>query len=250
MADRNRKELFRDPLSYVFCLAFPLVMLVIMTVINASIPPEAGNTVFRIESLAPGIAVFGQTFLMLFTALSVSRDRAGSFLTRLYATPARSKDFVLGYLLTMGELSFLQNVIIYVASWGISLIVGEPLNPAGLVLSLIILQLSAVFFIGLGLLFGTLFNEKSAPGLSSVVISLGSFLGCIWFDAEGLGGAMLTVCRCLPFFYCTKVGRSALAMDFGAPVFWVPLLVTAGCAAAVTVISVLVFRSRMRADLA
>ena len=48
-SDRNRKELLRDPLSYVFCLAFPLVMLVVMTLVDTSIPRESGMTVFHIQ---------------------------------------------------------------------------------------------------------------------------------------------------------------------------------------------------------
>ena len=87
-SSRNFKELLRDPLSYIFCLGFPLIMLIIMSVINESIPPEANMTLFRIENLAGGIAVFGLSFVMLFTTLTVSKDRSGAFLVRLYATPA------------------------------------------------------------------------------------------------------------------------------------------------------------------
>lgn len=247
---RNRKETLRDPLSYVFCLAFPLVMLIIMTIIDQSIPKEAGMTVFHIDKLAPGIAVFGQTFLMLFTTLNVSKDRAGSFLIRLYATPATSQDFILGYLLPMMEISLLQNVIIYLASWVISLIVKTPLNMAGLLLSLIVLQASAILFISIGLLFGTLFSEKAAPGLCSIIISLSSFLGCIWFDAENLGGVMLKVCKALPFFYCTKIGRSALQLEFGLQSFWIPFLIVTVCAILVNLAAIAVFHSKMQADLA
>ena len=46
-AVRNWKELVRDPLSYAFCLGFPLVMLLVMTLVNESIPAEAGMTLFR-----------------------------------------------------------------------------------------------------------------------------------------------------------------------------------------------------------
>ena len=250
LAARNRKELLRDPLSYIFCLAFPLVMLIIMTIVNSSIPKEAGVSVFRIKKLAPGIAVFGQAFLMLFTTLSVSKDRAGSFMVRLYATPAESRDFILGYLLPMMEISLMQNGIIYVVSWIISQMMKAPLNVGGLLLSLIVLQFSAVLFICIGLLFGTLFSEKAAPGLCSIIISLSSFLGCIWFDADSLGGVMLKVCKVLPFYYCTKLGRSALELDFSAAAFLIPLLVVVICAAVLAFISIIVFRTRMRADLA
>ena len=250
LAGRNQKEILRDPLSYLFCLAFPLVMLVVMTVVNESIPKEAGVTIFRIERLAPGIAVFGQTFLMLFACLSVSRDRSGSFLVRLYATPARPGEFILGYQIPMMELGGAQTLILYAASYVVSLIVKSPLRIPGLLLSFLALQLSALLFISFGLIFGTLFSEKAAPGLCSIIISLGSFLGCIWFDAESLGGVMLKICKALPFFYCTKIGRSALVLDFGREAFWIPLLVVAACALIVNLASVLVFHRRMRADLA
>ena len=82
-AERNVKEVLRDPLSYIFCIGFPLVMLVIMTLVNQSIPKEAGMTIFRIDRLSGGVAVFGQTFVMLFAALCVSGDRSGSFLVRM-----------------------------------------------------------------------------------------------------------------------------------------------------------------------
>ena len=39
---RNIKELLRDPLSYIFCLGFPIIMVTIMTIVNNSIPKEAG----------------------------------------------------------------------------------------------------------------------------------------------------------------------------------------------------------------
>ena len=109
---RNRKEILRDPLSYIFCLAFPLVMLIIMTVVNSSIPKQAGMTVFRIDNLSAGIAVFGQTFVMLFTALTVTKDRSGSFLVRMYATTMKSTDFTIGYILPMIIISFFQSIII------------------------------------------------------------------------------------------------------------------------------------------
>ena len=95
-AKRNSIEVYRDPLSWIFCIAFPIVMLIIMSVVNSAIPKEAGHTLFRIDNLAGGIAVFGQMFVMLFTAIAVAKDRTGAFLTRLYSSPMKSCDFVWG----------------------------------------------------------------------------------------------------------------------------------------------------------
>jgi len=249
-AKRNRKEILRDPLSYIFCLGFPLVMLVVMTLVDASIPAESGNTVFHIGNLCAGIAVFGQAFTMLFTALTVSKDRAGSFLVRLYATPMRSGNFIAGYLLPMLVISFAQTALLYLASWIVSLILGTPISVPGLLLSMLTLLPSAVLFISIGLLFGTLFSEKAAPGLCSVIISLSSFVGGIWFDPDGAGGILLTVCRVLPFYYCTRAARAAVRLDFGLSEWALPLLIVVGCAALFAGLSAFAFRSRMKADLA
>ena len=99
-AKRNLLEVFRDPLSWIFCIAFPIVMLVIMSIVNSAIPKE-GMTLFRIDNLAGGIAIFGQMFVMLFTAIAVAKDRSGAFLTRLYSSPMKSCNFVFGYILPM-----------------------------------------------------------------------------------------------------------------------------------------------------
>lgn len=249
-ASRNLKELLRDPLSYIFCLAFPLCMLIVMTLVDTSVPAEAGVTSFRIWNLTPGVAVFGQTFVMLFTALTVSRDRGSSFLVRMYASPMRSADFVFGYILPMLGIALAQAVITAAAGFVIGLIRGVSLSFPGILLCVLTLLPSAVLMISLGLLFGTLFSEKAAPGLCSVLISLGSFLGGIWFDIESTGGVLLTVARCFPFVYCTRSARSALNLQLSFSDYGLPLLITVLFCAAFTALACFVFRSRMRADLA
>ena len=249
-AVRNGKEILRDPLSYIFCIGFPLVMLVIMTLVDRSIPPEVGMTIFRIDRLSGGVMIFGLTFVMLFTAMTVAKDRSGAFLMRMYASPMTAGDFTAGYLLPMLAIALVQAVLIGAASLLIALITGFDLSVGGLLLAIPTLLPSAVFFCALGLLLGTLFNEKSAPGLCSIIISLGSFLGSVWFDAEATGGVLLKISQWLPFHYCTKTVRSAIMLDLTADAFWLPLAVTAGWAVIAAVCAALVFRSRMRAELA
>ncbi len=246
---RNWKEILRDPLSYIFCLGFPLVMLFIMTIVNESIPEEAGMTIFRIDKLSGGIAVFGQTFVMLFTAITVAKDRSSAFLSRMYASPMTSNDFTLGYMIPMLVIAVVQNLITYTVSFIVSLIVGVSISPVGLLISMLALIPSAIMFISFGFLFGTLFDEKAAPGFCSIIISLGSFLGAIWFDAEATGGIMLTLCKCLPFFYCTKTARSSMALNFGFDEFVLPLIIVSASAVVIAVLSSLIFRTKMKADL-
>jgi len=247
-AGRNLKELLRDPLSYVFCLGFPLIMLIVMTVVDSSIPAEAGMTIFRINNLGPGIAVFGLSFVMLFTCLSVSKDRSGSFLVRLYASPMRSSDFIMGYILPVFALSVAQTVITMISALVIGLITDTEMNMLGALAVVPTLVPLAVFFISTGLLFGTMFSEKASPGLCSIIISLSAFLGGVWFDVEGIDGVMADICNVLPFFHGTKAARAALALEFSVD-YWLSVGITAVYALVMTVVSILLFKRRMRADL-
>ena len=192
-AKRNLLEMTRDPLSYIFCVAFPIVMLVIMTLVNESIPKE-GVTIFQIDKLTGGVIIFGQSFVMLFTGLSVATDRSGSFLTRLFASPMKSSNFTNGYILPMLLIAVVQSFLTCTVGFVISLIVGNPMSIPGLLLVIVTSIPSAAMFTAIGLIFGTIFNEKSAPGICSVIISLGSFLGGIWFNAEQTGGVLYTIC--------------------------------------------------------
>lgn len=244
---RNFKEITRDPLSYIFCLGFPLVMLIVMTIINDSIPPEAAMTIFRIDNLAGGIAVFGLTFVMLFVCLSAAKDRSGAFLVRLYATPMRSADFIAGYVIPTALLAVIQIIITFLASFVVSLITGIKLSPVGLILAAVSLLPTVILMISCGLLFGTLFSEKAAPGLCSVVISFASFLGGVWFDVETVGGIMLKICNVLPFFHAVKAARLAAALNFDG--FLTHFSITVIYAAALTIAAVITFKQKMKADL-
>lgn len=247
-AKRNLIEVVRDPLSWIFCIAFPIVMLIIMSIVNSAIPKEAGNTLFRIDNLAGGIAVFGQMFIMLFTAIAVAKDRSGAFLTRLYSSPMKSGNFVWGYILPMLLTAVIQVCFSLIAAIVISLITGYSLNLLGLLLAVAAVIPSALMFAAIGFLFGTFFNDKAAPGICSIIISLGAMLGGIWFDVEGVGGFMYKLGRCLPFLYATKLARSAIDLEFGVKEFLLPLGVVVFAAFILTLIASIVFKGRMRAD--
>lgn len=236
-------ELVRDPLSYVFALGFPLVMLIVMTVVNDSIPPEAGMTVFRIDNLAPAVYVFGLSFLMLFTALLVSKDRAEAFLVRLYISPMRRADFLFGYTLPVLGLAVMQGIITMVCAFIIGAVTDVPLNPGGLLLVLVVSVPAMLLFVGLGLLFGGLFSDKAAPPLSSVVISLSSFLGGMWMDLEHMSGTLVKICDALPFRHAVQAGRMALAMDFDG--IAEPLAVVSVWVVVIYMLAVLSFRKKV-----
>lgn len=243
---RNLKELLRDPLSYIFCLGFPIVMLLIMTVVNSSIPPEAGMTVFRIDNLSGGIAVFGLSFVMLFAALLLSQDRTGAFLTRLYASPMKAWEFIGGYYLPIILLSVLQSVICFAASFIIAAAEDVQMNAGRILLAILSLIPTAVMFIGFGLLFGSVFNSNAAPGLCSIIISAAGMLGGIWMDVESIGGGLKNVCLALPFYHSVRAVRSIMSgsrAGLGAD-----MLIVAAYTLVAVLISVIAFRKNMVKD--
>lgn len=212
-ARRCMLEIVRDPLSYVFSLGFPLAMLAVMTALNSSVPPEAGMTIFELKSLIPAVYVFGLSFLMLFTAQLVSRDRCGAYLTRLYISPMSGFDFLLGYTVPVFVLAVLQGVITMTAGGMIAVISGEDVKISGMLLAILVSVPSALMFIGFGLLLGVSFGERSAPPVSSAIISTASLFGGMWMDIDSMSGVIAKISHVLPFYHAVRIGRAAMSMN-------------------------------------
>lgn len=243
---RTMKEVLRDPLSYIFCLGFPMIMLLIMTAVYNGLPKEANVAIFRIDNLAPGVAVFGLTFVMMFTSLQVSKDRTTSFMTRLYASPMTPSDFILGYTFPMIILSVIQQIVTFVVAIIIGKMTDVELSITGLLLCMLALLPSAIMYIGFGILFGTLLSDKSAPGICSVIIAGAGMLGGIWMPVETMGGTFLKVCDFLPFRPGVVVARCAFAGQYSDFIkFLVEILVYG---VVLYVLAIIIFRIKMKSD--
>ena len=234
-AKRNLKELLRDPLTMFFGLGFPLVLLVLMNVIQRNVPVR----IFELETLVPGVALFGLTFMALFSGLLLAKDRSSAFLARLAASPMTASDFLLGYLLPMLPLAAGQTAVCL----GETVALGLPLswNLPAVVLSLIP---SALLFIALGLLCGVLFNDRQVGGVCGAILTnVTAWLAGIWFDLSLIGGPFQAVACALPFVHGVEGAKAALAGDWAA----LPghLLRVSLWAAAVMALAVGLFRRRL-----
>ena len=236
-ASRNTKEILRDPLTLIFGLGFPLVLLVLLSAINAGIPKEANNTMFTIQNLAPGISVFGLSFLALFSSMLISKDRTTSFVLRLFTSPIKPADFILGYTLPMLPMALVQSAICYAAA----LFYGLPLS-ADLLLATVVNLPIAVVFIALGLLFGSLLNEKAVGGVCGALLTnLSAWFSNIWFDTSMVGGWFKAVADALPFSHAVNAARAAAAgnyADIMPELWWVIAYALATTAAAIAVFSI------------
>jgi ABC-2 type transport system permease protein len=207
-ANRNAKEILRDPLTLCFGLGFPLILLLLLSAIQANIPVS----LFEIGSLAPGITVFGLSFITLFSATVIAKDRGSSLLQRLYTTPLTPADFILGYTLPILPMAIVQTILCYAAALLLGLDLTVNILPA------ILLNVPvSLLFISLGLLFGSILNEKQVGGICGALLTnLSAWLSGVWFDLALVGDVFCRIAECLPFFHAVEWERALLSGSFDA----------------------------------
>ena len=235
-AGRNTKEILRDPLNLAFGLGFPLVLILLLSAIQANVPVA----LFEIQHLTPGITVFGLSFMTLFSATIIAKDRGSSLLQRLYTTPLTPMDFILGYTLPIIPISVGQCIICYVAA----VVLGLDVTVNILYAVLFVIPV-AILYIALGLLCGSVFNDKQVGGICGALLTnLSAWLSGIWFDLDLVGGAFKKVAYVFPFVHAVDMERAVLSGNFAdifPHVWWV-----LGYAVALLVLAVLLFLRQMK----
>jgi len=237
-ASRNRKELLRDPANLAFGIGFPLVVLLLLSAIQANIPVS----LYKVESITPGIAVFGLSFLSLFSGMLIAKDRTSSFLMRLFASPLSSSDFILGYTLPLVPMAMAQSVICFIAAFFLGLAVNS-----NVLLAIVVLIPAAVLFIAIGLLAGSVLNDKQVGGICGALLTnVSAWLSGTWFDLGLVGGWFKSAAYALPFAHAVDATRAALAGDYTSifPHLWWVI----GYAAVILAIAVAAFSNKMKSD--
>ncbi len=237
---RCAKEMLRDPLTLIFGAGFPVILLLLLSIMNLNIPAEAGMAIFAIENLLPGVIVFGFSFLALFGGLLLATDRETAFLTRLFTSPLRAVDFVLGYAIPLLPLGLAQALLCLI----VALFFGLTVTVHFLTM-LVFLIPSLILFIGFGLLFGSLMTSRQVGSLCGALLTnVSAWLSGTWFSLELLGKGFETFAHVLPFANAVDAARAALAGNVEKALF--PTLIVCAWAIAVCVPAVLVFRKKMR----
>ena len=205
-AKRCAKEILRDPINLGFGLGFPLVLLMLLSAIQASIPVS----LFEINTLTPGITVFGLSFMTLFSATLVAKDRESLLLQRLYTTPLTSLDFILGYMLPLLPIALGQTLICYLVAIPLGLTPG-----INIIYAVIGIVPMAIFNIALGLLCGSLLGVKQVGGVCGALLTnLSAWLSGVWFDLKLVGGFFEKIARLLPFFHAVEMEKALFSGDF------------------------------------
>ena len=228
---RCAKEILRDPINLLFGLGFPVVLLLLLSAIQANVPVE----LFEIQRLTPGIMVFGLSFMTLFSATLLAKDRESALLQRLYTTPLSSCDYILGYLLPLLPVSLAQSLVCCL----VAVLLGLPVT-VNLLLAILTVAPIALLYLGLGLLCGSLCNVKQVGGIcGGLLTNLSAWLSGAWFDLELVGGPFQRIANLLPFVHAVELER---AMLIGAFEEALPhLFIVFGYGVGVTVIAIGVF---------
>ncbi len=203
---RNMKEIARDPLTFVFGMLLPILLMAMIHALTGAV--GAANPAFAMANFAPGMAVFSLTFVMLFSSMLVSGDRASAFLMRLFSSPLRAADYILGYSLPVVAIGLLQAAVCLIAA-----------APYGLALEKMPLAMTALMpavllMTGTGLLLGTLMTDKQSGGVFPILINAATLMSGTWFDLGLIGGWFEKVSYALPFAHAVDAARLALKGDF------------------------------------
>ena len=227
-AKRCAKEILRDPINLAFGLGFPLVLLLLLSSLQANIPVH----LFEIDTLTPGITVFGLSFMTLFSATLIAKDRESAFLQRLYTTPLTGMDFILGYMLPMLPIALAQAAICYLLAIPLGLTVS-----IRIVYAILGILPMAIFNIALGLLCGSVLGVKQVGGICGALLTnLSAWLSGVWFDLNLVGGSFERIAGLLPFVHAAEMEKALFAGEFQAavshcvPVLLYSILTTAAAA--------------------
>ena len=235
-AKRCAREILRDPINLGFGLGFPLVLLLLLSAMQANIPVS----LFEIDILTPGITVFGLSFMTLFSATLIAKDRESALLQRLYTTPLTGFDFILGYMLPLLPIALGQTLICYLFAMPLGLTIS--INIVYAVIGMIPV---AVFNIALGLFCGSVFGVKQVGGICGALLTnLSAWLSGVWFDLKLVGGFFEKIANALPFMHAAELEKALFAGNFElAASHILPVLLYSVCA---TVVAVCCFLRQMK----
>ena len=237
-AKRCMKEILRDPINLGFGLGFPLVLLLLLSALQANIPVS----LFEIDTLTPGITVFGLSFMTLFSANLISKDKESELLTRLYASPLTALDFILGYTLPIIVIAVCQSIVCFI----LGIILGLTVTINIIYCILFIIPLS-IIFISLGLLFGSILNSKQVGGICGALLTnVTAWLSGIWFDLNLAGGWFKSLASVLPFYHAVELEKLVYLGLFNE--IFIHLIWVLGYAIIITILAVILFLKQMKKD--
>jgi ABC-2 type transport system permease protein len=181
----------------------------------------------------PGIAVYGLMILIATAAEIIAGDREKGFLSRMFTTPARPSDFILGYSLPFIPVLIVSTLIYLGVGMGLGLTIVGNLGYAFLIFFLI-----GLCAIGIGMIVGSLIKSESQAGISWLFIVPVAMMSGAWFAVDRMPSALKSIAGVLPFIHAIDASRavvngssfSAIVLDLYWLIGWAVVLFAVGIA--------------------
>jgi ABC-2 type transport system permease protein len=233
-------------LELVYKAADPMIGLQLKPMIEAagseflgvvpSLNVELKGTESKIKNMAvnfyfPGIAVYGLMILISTAAGIIAGDREKGFLSRMFTTPARPSDFILGYSLPFIPVLIISTLIYLGVGMALGLTIVGSLGYAFLIFFLI-----GLCSIGIGMIVGSLIKSESQAGISWLFIVPMAMISGAWFTVDRMPAALKSIAGALPFIHAMDASRdiingssfSAIILDIYWLIGWTIVLFAAG----------------------
>ncbi|MFO7524283.1 MAG: ABC transporter permease [Ignavibacteriaceae bacterium] len=236
-AKRNFKEILRDPLSLILGVLLPVFFILLFSTISKNVPVE----VFKPVSIVPGISIFGFTFITMFLGLLIAKDKSTSFLTRLFISPLKPKDFIIGYSIPLLPFS----LIIGIACLIVGVFVGLPVSMK-IVYTLVSFIPYILFSVFIGIFLGVVCNETQIMAIGNIYIIASALLGGAWMDLNILGETIKSITVILPFSHAIEFSR--IILSGRQDNIWIHLVIVTGYAILFFFLSVYFFTRKMKSD--
>jgi ABC-2 type transport system permease protein len=232
---RNQKEIIRDPLTILFGIGLPVVVMWLFTVMQQNMPMK----LYKIENLTPGVIVFSFAFLTLFSGMLIGKDKGSSFLMRIFVSPLRPSDYIIGYTIPLILIAMMQIVVCFITAYFLDLRFDW-----NVIVAIAVLLVNALLYLGFGLMLGTFFTDKQVGGIFALFVNFATWLSGTWFTLDMIGGVFEKFASVLPFVHAVEVTRLALQGEYSEMV--VPLLWVVGYTVGLYLIAIGAFRKKMR----
>jgi len=158
---------------------------------------------------APGIAVYGLMILISTAAGIIAGDREKGFLARMFTTPVKPSDFILGYSLPFIPVLIISTLIYLGVGMALGLTVIGNLGHAFLIFFLV-----GLCGIGIGMIVGSLVKSESQAGVSWLFIVPAAMISGAWFTVDRMPSVLRSVAEALPFIHAIDASRAVLNGSF------------------------------------
>lgn len=201
-----------------------------------------GSTSTRfIDSFAPGIIALAVLMVTtIFSVIIIVREKSGGMLERLFSTPLRPMELVLGHAAALSLVAVAQSTVVL----GASLLLFQVQVVGGVPLVFAILLMFAVGNQGLGMVASAAArNELQAVQFIPLVLFPSLLLTGVFYPLEAIPGGLRPLSWFVPMTYANDALHSVMLRGWGAAEVGVDLIVL-GAYATVALLGAAVFIRR------